>query len=148
MDVAVVGAGLTGLSAALHLARKGVPRGTDRPEGCWAARRKFTRGLGEAAAREGVEIHEKAPAPVESFIVVTEPLGTETCDEIMPIRRMAPDSKNLLSYFRITANHRLLFGGRARFAMSNPQWDEKRGRILQKAMTSVFPQLANARWTT
>ncbi len=151
---------------------------------------KFTRGLAEAGARIGVEIHEKAPveqvqrlggtrhrvvtprgsveadqvlvatsgytsrpfrwlqtriAPVGSFIIVTEPLGKEVCDQLMPTRRMASDSKNLLYYFRITPDHRMLFGGRARFAMSSPQSDEKSGRILQKAMTSVFPQLANAR---
>src|SRR5688572_2167291 len=79
-------------------------------------------------------------APVGSFIIVTEPLGKEACDQLMPNRRMASDTKNLLYYFRITPDHRLLFGGRARFAMSNPQSDEKSGRILQKAMVSVFPQ--------
>ena len=84
-------------------------------------------------------------APVGSFIIVTEPLGKEVCDELLPTRRMASDSKNLLYYFRITPDQRLLFGGRARFAMSNPESDEKSGRILQKAMTSVFPQLADAR---
>ena len=84
-------------------------------------------------------------APVGSFIIVTEPLGKEVCDELMPTRRMASDSKNLLYYFRITPDQRLLFGGRARFAMSSPESDEKSGRILQKAMTSVFPQLAAAK---
>jgi glycine/D-amino acid oxidase-like deaminating enzyme len=84
-------------------------------------------------------------APVGSFIIVTEPLGKEVCDQLMPTRRMASDSKNLLYYFRITPDHRLLFGGRARFAMSNPQSDGKSGRMLQKAMVSVFPQLADAR---
>jgi glycine/D-amino acid oxidase-like deaminating enzyme len=84
-------------------------------------------------------------APVGSFIIVTEPLGKEVCDQLLPNRRMASDSKNLLYYFRITPDHRLLFGGRARFAMSNPQSDEKSGRILRKAMTTVFPQLAGAR---
>lgn len=84
-------------------------------------------------------------APVGSFIIVTEPLGEDVCDELLPTRRMASTSKNLLNYFRITPDHRLLFGGRARFTMSNPQSDEKCGRILQKAMTEVFPQLANAR---
>ena len=84
-------------------------------------------------------------APVGSFIIVTEPLGKEVCDQLMPTRRMASDSKNLLYYFRITPDHRMLFGGRARFAMSSPESDEKSGRILQKAMASVFPQLANAR---
>jgi glycine/D-amino acid oxidase-like deaminating enzyme len=84
-------------------------------------------------------------APVGSFIIVTEPLGEGVCDELMPTRRMASDTKNLLYYFRITPDHRLLFGGRARFAMAGPGSDEKSGRILQKAMVSVFPQLANAR---
>jgi glycine/D-amino acid oxidase-like deaminating enzyme len=84
-------------------------------------------------------------APVGSFIIVTEPLGKEVCDQLLPHRRMASDSKNLLYYFRITPDHRLLFGGRARFSMSDPHADEKSGRILRKAMTTVFPQLANAR---
>ena len=84
-------------------------------------------------------------APVGSFIIVTEPLGKEVCDQLMPNRRMASDTKNLLYYFRITPDHRLLFGGRARFAMSSPVSDEKSGRILQKAMVSVFPQLADTR---
>ena len=60
-------------------------------------------------------------APVGSFIIVTEPLGKEVCDQLMPTRRMASDTKNLLYYFRITPDHRLLFGGRARFAMSGPR---------------------------
>ena len=61
---------------------------------------------------------------------------------------MASDTKNLLYYFRITPDHRLLFGGRARFAMSSPQSDEKSGRILRQAMVSVFPQLAQPGSTT
>jgi glycine/D-amino acid oxidase-like deaminating enzyme len=83
-------------------------------------------------------------APVGSFIIVTEPLGKEVCDQLMPTRRMASDSKNLLYYFRITPDHRLLFGGRARFAKAGPRSDQKSGRILREAMVSVFPQLANA----
>ncbi|ONI93065.1 FAD-dependent oxidoreductase [Saccharothrix sp. ALI-22-I] len=84
-------------------------------------------------------------APVGSFIIVTEPLGEDVCDELLPTRRMASTSKNLLNYFRITPDHRLLFGGRARFTVSNPQSDEKCGRILQKGMAEVFPRLADAR---
>lgn len=82
---------------------------------------------------------------VGSFIVVTEPLERELVDQLMPTRRMASDSLNLLYYFRITPDNRMLFGGRARFAMSNPQSDLKSGRILQKAMVKVFPQLAGRR---
>jgi len=84
-------------------------------------------------------------APVGSFIIVTEPLGKEVCDQLLPTGRVAADSKNLLYYFRITPDHRLLFGGRARFAMAGPRSDQKSGRILRDAMVSVFPQLANAK---
>lgn len=83
--------------------------------------------------------------PVGSFIIVTEPLPQHVVDELIPNRRMASDSKNLLYYFRITPDNRLLFGGRARFAMSNPDSDLKSGEILRKAMLEVFPQLSGAR---
>ena len=150
---------------------------------------KYIRGLGEAAERAGVTIHEKAPvqkltkvgsgheletprgriqadqvllatgaytrrpfrwhqvriAPVGSFIIATEPLDASVCDDLLPTRRVASDSKNLLNYFRITPDNRLLFGGRARFAMSNPQSDEKSGKLLRDAMVHVFPQLSDAK---
>jgi glycine/D-amino acid oxidase-like deaminating enzyme len=79
--------------------------------------------------------------PVGSFIVVTEPLDRAVIDELLPHRRVASDSKNLLYYFRITPDNRLLFGGRARFAMSNPSSDLRSGDILRRAMTKVFPRL-------
>lgn len=113
------------------------PRGTVQADQVLVATSGYT---GRPFRRLQVRI-----APVGSFIIVTEPLGEDVCDELLPTRRMASTSKNLLNYFRITPDHRLLFGGRARFTMSNPQSDEKCGRILQKAMTEVFPQLANAR---
>ena len=149
---------------------------------------KYIRGLGQAAERAGVTIHEEAPvqrltrigsghelgtprgrmradqvllatgaytqrpfywhqvriAPVGSFIIATEPLDTSVCDDLLPTRRMASDSKNLLNYFRITPDNRLLFGGRARFAGSNQQSDLKSGKILRDAMVHIFPQLSDA----
>jgi glycine/D-amino acid oxidase-like deaminating enzyme len=84
-------------------------------------------------------------APVGSFIIATEPLDTAVCDDLLPTRRMASNSMNLLNYFRITPDNRLLFGGRARFAMSNPHSDEKSGRILREAMVRTFPQLSDVR---
>ncbi|MDQ1021516.1 NAD(P)/FAD-dependent oxidoreductase [Streptomyces afghaniensis] len=95
--------------------------------------------------RRPLRWHQVRIAPVGSFIIVTEPLGKDVCDMLLPNRRMASNSLNLLNYFRITPDHRLLFGGRARFAMSNQQSDAKSGRILHKAMTEVFPQLTQAR---
>ncbi len=83
--------------------------------------------------------------PVGSFIIVTEPLPDEMVDRILPNRRMASDSKMLTYYFRITPDNRLLFGGRARFALSSPDSDVKSGRILRKAMLELFPYLSNAK---
>jgi glycine/D-amino acid oxidase-like deaminating enzyme len=83
--------------------------------------------------------------PIGSFIIVTEPLDARVVDELLPHRRVASDSKRLLYYFRITPDNRLLFGGRARFALSDPGSDVKSGQILRRAMTAVFPQTAGAR---
>lgn len=83
--------------------------------------------------------------PIGSFIIVTEPLEGSVVDELLPHRRVASDSKHLLYYFRITPDNRLLFGGRARFAMSDPGSDLKSGQILYRAMMEVFPQLAGTR---
>jgi glycine/D-amino acid oxidase-like deaminating enzyme len=82
--------------------------------------------------------------PVGSFIIATEPLGQRVADELMPTRRMASDSKNLLYYFRITPDNRLLFGGRAQWALSNPDSDRKSAAILHAGMLQVFPQLRDA----
>lgn len=83
--------------------------------------------------------------PVGSFIIATEPLEPNLVDELMPTRRMASDSKNLVFYFRITPDNRMLFGGRAKFRLSDPEADLDSAKILRKGMVEVFPQLANAR---
>ncbi|WP_457282501.1 NAD(P)/FAD-dependent oxidoreductase [Polaromonas sp. P5_D5] len=151
---------------------------------------RFVRGLAEAAARRGAEIHEHSPmtalrpasggghivetptgrlhakqvflasgtsqtgplgwirrriVPVGAFLIVTESLPKETLDRLLPKRRMAVDTKNLVNYFRTTPDNRLLFGGRARFAVSDPASDEKSGAILRTALHEVFPELRDAR---
>ncbi len=83
--------------------------------------------------------------PVGSFIVVTEPLGTERLDALLPGRRSYVNTLNIGNYFRRTPDERLLFGGRARFAVSNPRSDAKSGVVLQKTLANTFPVLADAR---
>lgn len=80
--------------------------------------------------------------PVGSFIICTEPLPAELAAELLPHGRMASDAKMLTHYFRLTPDNRMLFGGRARFALSNPDSDLKSARILRRAMTEIFPQLS------
>ena len=83
--------------------------------------------------------------PVGAFIIVTEPLPTELLDRLLPTRRNATDTKNFVNSFRVTPDNRILSGGRARFATSNPRSDEKSGMILRQQMATVFPELANVR---
>ena len=88
---------------------------------------------------------QRRVVPVGSFIIVTEPLPDDVVNRILPNRRQAADSKLLTYYFRITPDNRLLFGGRARFALSNPGSDLKSAQILEKAMLTLFPYLAGTR---
>jgi glycine/D-amino acid oxidase-like deaminating enzyme len=79
--------------------------------------------------------------PVGSFIIATRPLSENVLGDLMPMRRTATTTKYIGNYFRISPDNRLIFGGRARFAMSSPTSDLKSGRILEKSMLSLFPQL-------
>jgi glycine/D-amino acid oxidase-like deaminating enzyme len=83
--------------------------------------------------------------PIGSFIIATEPLSLETLGALLPRRRTVTTSKNIGFYFRITPDRRLLFGGRARFAMSNTRSDLRSGKILERAMLAIFPQLRGTR---
>lgn len=83
--------------------------------------------------------------PVGSFIIATEPLNLAQLDSIMPTRRTATTSKHIGNYFRISPDDRLIFGGRARFALSSPSSDAKSGRILEAGLHEVFPQLGRVR---
>lgn len=82
---------------------------------------------------------------VGSFIIVTEPLGGQRARQLIPNDRLVVDSKNIGHYIRLTPDNRLAFGGRARFAPSNPASDVKSGGVLKREMAEIFPQLAGAR---
>ncbi|WP_176595985.1 MULTISPECIES: NAD(P)/FAD-dependent oxidoreductase [Sphingobium] len=78
---------------------------------------------------------------VGSFIIATEPLDNGLIDRLLPGRRNYVTSKNIGNYFRLTADDRLIFGGRARFANSDPRSDLKSGHILEQTMGEIFPAL-------
>ncbi len=88
---------------------------------------------------------KKRVLPVGSFIIATEPLPRDLADEISPHRRNMVSSLNFSNYFRMTADDRLIFGGRAKFALSDLESDREAGEILRETMTTVFPQLARVK---
>ena len=83
--------------------------------------------------------------PIGSFIVVTEPLGAERARAVLAGRRTYVTVANIHHYFRLTADHRLVFGGRARFAVSSPQQDAASGEVLRAGLAEIFPQLGQVR---
>jgi glycine/D-amino acid oxidase-like deaminating enzyme len=82
---------------------------------------------------------------VGSFIIVTEPLGEDLARDVIPNARLVVDSKNIGHYIRLTPDNRLAFGGRARFAPSNPASDLKSADVLFRDLAQIFPQLAKTR---
>jgi glycine/D-amino acid oxidase-like deaminating enzyme len=80
--------------------------------------------------------------PVGSHIIATEPLGEELALSVLPKRRVCYDSKKMLFYFTLSADDRLVFGGRAAW---RPLTAQESGEILQRHMVHYFPQLANAK---
>ena len=80
--------------------------------------------------------------PVGSYVIATERLAVETQRRLIPRGRMLSDTKNLLYYFRLSPDGRLVFGGRAAFV---PTALERSREILRKGMIEVFPELAATR---
>lgn len=79
--------------------------------------------------------------PVGSFIIMTEQIDPELINQLMPNKRSYVTSKNIGNYFRVMGDDRLLFGGRVRFAASNPESDAISGKMLIQTMEDLFPEL-------
>jgi len=78
--------------------------------------------------------------PVNSFIVATEPLSEEMVAIINPRDLAICDPNFVLEYYRLSADKRLLFGGRFNYFGDDPAVIEKRHR---KKLSRLYPQLAN-----
>lgn len=79
--------------------------------------------------------------PIGSYIIATEPLSPELAARLSPRRRMMFDSKNFLYYFRLSADNRMIFGGRAGFMPPNPNTLRQSADILRRGLLEVYPQL-------
>jgi glycine/D-amino acid oxidase-like deaminating enzyme len=88
---------------------------------------------------------QKRFVPIGSYIIATEPLAPAEAAALLPGGRMAFDSKHFLHYYRLSREHRLLFGGRAAFTRPTEETTRRSAEILRKEMVSIFPSLASAR---
>ena len=88
---------------------------------------------------------QRKVVPVGSYIIATEPLPDALAAELIPNRRMVYDSKNFLYYWRLSADNRMIFGGRASFVPETANTVRESAAILQRGMLEVHPQLAQAK---
>jgi glycine/D-amino acid oxidase-like deaminating enzyme len=77
--------------------------------------------------------------PIGSYQIATAPLEEDLARRLVPRGRVFSDTKNLLYYFRLSPDGRMVFGGRASFT---PTGIKRSAKILASGMKEVFPDLA------
>jgi len=80
--------------------------------------------------------------PVNSYVIATEPLAEKVVASINPQDLAVCDQNFAVQYFRLSADKRLLYGGRIDYFGDDPEFIKKSHRSL---MLRVYPQLADAR---
>ena len=80
--------------------------------------------------------------PVGTYMIATEPLGEQRARSLLPTGCAVSDNQFVLDYFRLSADHSLLFGGKCTYTGRTP------GRLtegMRNDMLQVFPQLADVK---
>lgn len=76
--------------------------------------------------------------PVGTYMIGTAPLDAALCRSLIPSNAAACDNNFVLDYFRFSADHRMLFGGRVSYSTRTPL---NLRALMAKRMAAVFPQL-------
>lgn len=93
--------------------------------------------LGEYGPKVAPEIAPRV-MPVGTYIIGTGPLKPELCRSLIPTNAAVCDNNFILDYFRFSADHRMLFGGRVSYSARTPS--DLQGTMAQR-MGDVFPAL-------
>lgn len=80
--------------------------------------------------------------PVRSYIIATEALDPATVARINPRDLAVCDPNFVLEYFRLSADKRLLFGGRVNYFGEEPGYIERK---LRRKVARLYPELASVR---
>ena len=141
LAAARAGAQLFEQTPALALERAGgqwrvfTPRGPIGAREVVIATNGYTDGLSPQLRRRVI--------PVGSYIIATERLRDDVAARLIPRRRVVYDSRNFLAYFRLSADNRLLFGGRAEYRVASPEHTRRSVAILHRGLRELFPELAD-----
>ncbi|WP_424948161.1 NAD(P)/FAD-dependent oxidoreductase [Candidatus Spongiihabitans sp.] len=76
--------------------------------------------------------------PVGTYIIATEPLREQVALGLIANRAAVADTNFVLDYYRLSADNRMLFGGRVSYSTLEPV---KLTQSLRRRMVRVFPQL-------
>jgi gamma-glutamylputrescine oxidase len=114
--------------------RVGTPQGTVIASHVVLARGGYLDGVRTAA--------DWRVMPVGTYVVATEPLGEARMRALVRENYAVADTNFVLDYFRRSADHRLLFGGRVSYSGID---ESDSGRATRTRMLRVFPQLADVR---
>lgn len=80
--------------------------------------------------------------PVSTQMMATEPLGAERANQLLPTGMCVEDVRYILDYFRLSADHRLIFGGGVVYGGTDPADVIAK---LRPNMDKVFPQLGDVK---
>ena len=80
--------------------------------------------------------------PVGTYIVASEALDPALAQSLVPSLSAVCDTNFVLDYFRPTADHRMLYGGRVSYSTATPM---NLAASMQRRMARTFPQLQNTR---
>ena len=78
--------------------------------------------------------------PVRTYIGATTPLDAKVADNLIANGRAVCDMNFILDYFRVSADKRLLFGGRVSYSNRAPAHLTP---LMRRRMTAVFPQMTD-----
>jgi len=80
--------------------------------------------------------------PAGSYIIATEPLSDELAAEINPDDVAVCDLNEVVDYYRLSADKRMLYGGACNYSGRDPKSIEA---YIRPRMEKVYPQLAGSR---
>jgi gamma-glutamylputrescine oxidase len=104
------------------------------------ARAEFLVLAGNAYLRETEPYLYRRLMPVGSYILATEPLGENRAKGLLPGDEAVANCNFIVDYYRLSADKRMLFGGRATYSGLEPG---DLADFVRPRMLRVFPQLAD-----
>ncbi len=95
---------------------------------------------------------KRKQVPLWTYIVLTEPLSPDIMEQIgWQNRQGIEDARNLVHYYRLTADNRLLMGGRDAGLAWGEDMDKDQSPLafksLQDDVRQIFPRLSGVRFT-